>query len=135
MDQNAGFASCVNKHCPNAKVVYDLFHMVYNYARLVISAIRLRLNLSEEKRLKLKDILSFHHDLYVSCELKVLLPEVFHAKSKEKAEVLWDEWVRLAMQSNVEEITKFARNQNKYYRDGITNSGIYPIRTSVLEGI
>ena len=24
MDQNAGFASCVNKHCPNAKVVYDL---------------------------------------------------------------------------------------------------------------
>ena len=54
---------------------------------------------------------------------------------KEKAEILWDEWVRLAMQSNVEEITKFARNQNKYYRDGITNSGIYPIRTSVLEGI
>ena len=163
MDQNAGFASCVNKHCPNAKVVYDLFHMVYNYARLVISAIRLRLsdankssndkkgysllknsrflllthnaNLSEEKRLKLKDILSFYHDLYVSCELKELLPEVFHAKSKEKAEILWDEWVRLAMQSNVEEITKFARNQNKYYRDGITNSGIYPIRTSVLEGI
>ena len=44
MDQNAGFASCVNKHCPNAKVVYDLFHMVYNYARLVISAIRLRLS-------------------------------------------------------------------------------------------
>ena len=34
---------CVNKYCPNAKVVYDLFHMVYNFGRLVISAIRLRL--------------------------------------------------------------------------------------------
>ena len=43
MDQNAGFATCVNKYCPNAKVVYDLFHMVYNFGRLVISAIRLRL--------------------------------------------------------------------------------------------
>ena len=43
MDQKAGFATCVNKYCPNAKVVYDLFHMVYNFGRLVISAIRLRL--------------------------------------------------------------------------------------------
>ena len=48
-------------------------------------------NLSEEKRLKLKDILSFYYDLYVFCELKELLPEVFHTKSKEKAEILWDE--------------------------------------------
>ena len=23
MDQNAGFAKCVEKYCPNAKVVYD----------------------------------------------------------------------------------------------------------------
>ena len=113
MDQNAGFAICVNKYCPNAKVVYDLFHMVYNFGRLVISAIRLRLayenknknddnaysllkrsrfllltknsNLSEEKRIKLNDILSFYHDLYAANELKELLPEVFHAHSKEES--------------------------------------------------
>ena len=163
MDQNAGFATCVNKYCPNAKVVYDLFHMVYNFGRLVISAIRLRLayenknknddnaysllkrsrfllltknsNLSEEKRIKLNDILSFYHDLYAANELKELLPEVFHAHSKEESESLWDEWVRLALQSKVQEITKFAKVQNRRYRDGITNSGIYRIRTSVLEGI
>ena len=163
MDQNAGFATCVNKYCPNAKVVYDLFHMVYNFGRLVISAIRLRLayenknknddnaysllkrsrfllltknsNLSEEKRIKLNDILSFYHDLYAANELKELLPEVFHAHSKEESESLWDEWVRLALQSKVQEITKFAKVQNRRYRDGITNSGIYWIRTSVLEGI
>ncbi len=28
-----------------------------------------------------------------------------------------------------------AMEQNKYYRDGITNSDLYKIRTSVLEGI
>ena len=30
---------------------------------------------------------------------------------------------------------KFAKSQNDHYRDGITNAGIYHIRTSVLEGI
>ena len=122
MDQNAGFANCVRKYCPNAKVVYDLFHMVYNYGRLVISAIRLRLseenkkqhdekgysllkrsrflllaknaNLPENKRVRLEEILSFYHDLYSANELKELLPEVFKANSKEEAERLWDEWVR-----------------------------------------
>jgi len=163
MDQNAGFANCVNRYCPNAKVVYDLFHMVYNYGRLVISAIRIRLSteylnngdeegynllkrsrfllltrnskLSEDRKVKLDNILEYYHDLYSANELKELLPEVFNAESKEEAEKLWDEWVDLALKSKVEEIMKFAASQNKNYRDGITNAGIYHIRTSVLEGI
>lgn len=163
MDQNAGFATCVKKYCPNAKVVYDLFHMIYNYGRLVISAIRLRLsndkkedndqvaykilknsrflllaknsNLSADKKIKLNNILEFYQDLYAANELKELLPDVFNANSKEEAEKLWNEWYELAMQSEVEEITRFAANQNKRYKEGIINSGIYHIRTSILEGI
>ena len=163
MDQNAGFATCVRKYCPNARVVYDLFHMLYNYGRLVISAIRIRLakksadsgdedgykllkrsrflllthnaNLTAEKKVKLDNILAHHRDLYAANELKELLPEVFKTDSKEKAEKLWDEWVEIAMNSNVPEIKMFAGNQNRHYRDGITNSGIYHIRTSILEGI
>jgi transposase len=50
MVQNAGFATCVKKHCPKALVVYDLFHIIYNYGRLVISAIRIRL--SSDKKIK-----------------------------------------------------------------------------------
>ena len=42
---------------------------------------------------------------------------------------------KVSFQSKVQEITKFAKVQNRRYRDGITNSGIYWIRTSVLEGI
>ncbi len=163
MDQNAGFANCVNRFCPNARVVYDLFHMVYNYGRLVVSAIRIRLSneylnkgdekgynllkrsrfllltrnskLSEDRKSKLDNILDYYHDLYSANELKELLPEVFQAHSKEDAEKLWQEWVNLALSSKVEEIIKFATSQDKNYRDGITNSGVYHIRTSVLEGI
>ena len=64
-----------------------------------------------------------------------LLPEIFQSTSKEEADKLWSAWYKLASESNVEEITKFAKTQNENYRDGITNAGIYHIGTSVLEGI
>lgn len=64
-----------------------------------------------------------------------LLPEIFQSTSKEEAEKLWDAWYKLASESNVKEITKFAETQNENYKDGITNAGIYHIGTSVLEGI
>ena len=39
------------------------------------------------------------------------------------------------MSSGVDEIMKLAKSQNDHYRDGITNSGVYHIRASVLKGI
>nr|MCR5536091.1 transposase [Succinivibrio sp.] len=111
----------------------------YNYGRLVISAIRIRLarsqlthgreegysllkrsgsllltrnvGLSEDQKIRLYNIQSFFHDLYAANELKELLPEVFKAYSKEPSEKLWDEWMTLALKSKVAEIMKFAYNQ------------------------
>ena len=81
--------------------------MVYNFGRLVISAIRIRLanyyrdhgdeagyqllkgsrfllltrnsRLSEEKKLRLDSILSYYSELNKANELKELLPEVYEA--------------------------------------------------------
>lgn len=39
------------------------------------------------------------------------------------------------MSSDVDEIMKTAKSQNEHYRDEMTNSGIYHISTSMLEGI
>jgi len=163
IEQSAGFATCFTKHRPKAFVVYDLFHIIYNYGRLFISAIRIRLSsdkkikddkdgysllknsrfllltrnsrLSAKRKTKLDKLIDYYHDLYAANELKELLPDVFNTCSKEDAEKLWNEWYELAISSKVEEITRFAENQNKRYKDCITNSGIYRIRTSVLEGI
>lgn len=163
MDQNAGFAKCVEKYCPNAKVVYDQFHLISNFGRMVISAIRIRLSnqceengnkdaasllkgsnsllltrnsrLPDNRRTKFDDILKFYTDLNKANELNELLPEIFQSTSKEEAEKLWSAWYKLASESNGEEITKFAETQNENYKDGITNAGIYHIGTSVLEGI
>ena len=46
-----------------------------------------------------------------------LLPEIFQSTSKEEAEKLWDAWYKLASESNVKEITKFAETQNENYKD------------------
>lgn len=91
--------------------------------------------LPDNRRTKLDDILKFYTDLNKANELKELLPEIFQSTSKEEAEKLWSAWYKLASESDVEEITKFAETQNENYKDGITNAGIYHIGTSVLEGI
>ena len=40
MDMNTAFDTEVKKHCPQAEVVYDLFHVVARYGRDVIDRIR-----------------------------------------------------------------------------------------------
>lgn len=163
MDQNAGFASCVKRFCKNAVVVYDLFHMLANFGRTVISTIRLRIanklkeqgdtaaysyikrsrflllrkaaNIPESQKPKLKQILSDHVDLLVAHTLKEMLPDIWHANSKEEATRLWNGWYSYAMESNIPEVVAFAQSQNKNYKEGITNAGLYHIGTSALEGM
>ena len=40
MDMNTAFDLEVKRHCPQAEVVYDLFHVVARYGREVIDRIR-----------------------------------------------------------------------------------------------
>ena len=40
MDMNTAFDLEVQKHCPQAQVVYDLFHVVAKFGREVIDRVR-----------------------------------------------------------------------------------------------
>jgi transposase len=40
MDMSAAYANEVRAHCPNAEVVYDLFHVVARYGHDVIDRVR-----------------------------------------------------------------------------------------------
>jgi len=40
MDMNTAYDLEVRQHCPNAQVVYDLFHVIAKYGREVISRVR-----------------------------------------------------------------------------------------------
>jgi len=48
MDMNTAFDLKVQLHCPNARVVYDLFHVIAQYGREVIDRVRV----DEANRLK-----------------------------------------------------------------------------------
>jgi transposase len=39
MDMNAAYVEDVRHHCPNAEIVYDLFHVVARYGRQVINRV------------------------------------------------------------------------------------------------
>ena len=40
MDMNSAFDREARQHCPNARVVYDLFHVIAKYGRKVIDRVR-----------------------------------------------------------------------------------------------
>src|SRR3546814_14104134 len=40
MDMNTAYDLEVRQHCPNARVVYDLFHVIAKYGRAVIRRVR-----------------------------------------------------------------------------------------------
>jgi len=160
MDMNSAMDLEVQAHCPNASVVYDLFHVIAKYGREVIDRVRVdqanqlredraarqiikrsrwlllrnRDNLSEEKAVKLDDLLAANAPLMTVYLLKNQLKELWYAPSPWEAYRRWKEWYQMACDSGLKPLQAFARKLRPY-RKGIIASARYPLHTSVLEGM
>lgn len=160
MDQNTAFDLEVKKHCPNAEVVYDLFHVIAKYGREVIDRVRVdqantlrdnkparkivkrsrwlllknHENLSDSQRVKLQELMAANQSLSLVYILKEQLKELWRAESIWEAYKRWRQWWRMAQESDLEPLKLFARRLRPYLR-GILASAIYPLHTSGLEGI
>ena len=145
MDMNTAMDLEVQHHCPQARVVYDLFHVVAKFGREVIDRVRVdqanqlrhdkparkvvkrsrwlllrnRGNLKDEQALKLEELLQANQPLMTVYVLKDQLKEL---------------WYALAMSSGLAPVQQFARRL-KGYVDGIIASAVYRLNTSVLEGM
>lgn len=163
MDQNASFETSVKNKCPNAVVVYDLFHMISKYGLTVLSHMRTKLaeqykesgnrsgyydmkgarwillgnncNLKTDARERLNTILSWNKPLEIAYMLKEQIRDLYFCASIEEATNKWNQWKELALASGVEEVIKFAKIQDRKYKDGIINSALFKIGTSIVEGI
>ena len=163
MDQNASFETSVKGKCPNAVVVYDLFHMISKYGLTVLSHMRTKLaeqykesgnrsgyydmkgarwillgnncNLKTDARERLNTILSWNKPLEIAYMLKEQIRDLYFCASIEEATNKWNQWKELALASGVEEVIKFAKIQDRKYKDGIINSALFKIGTSIVEGI
>ncbi len=160
MDMNTAFDREVKAHCPQAEVVYDLFHVVARFGRDVIDRVRVdqanalrqdkparrvikrsrwlllrnRDNLSCEQETRLEELLRANQPLATVYLLKTLLKDIWYASSPWEGFKRWRHWYRLCHESGLPPAIRFAKRLKHYLR-GILASAQYPLHTSVLEGI
>jgi transposase len=160
MDMNTAFDLEVKQHCPQAEVVYDLFHVVARYGRDVIDRIRVdqanalrhdkparqvvkqsrwlllrnRENLKEDHAVRLQELLAANQPLATVYVLKDALKEVWYAPSVREGWRRWRTWLRHAQESGLAPLQRFARNLQRYAR-GILASARFHMHTSLLEGV
>lgn len=160
MDMNTAMDLEVRAQCPSAEVVYDLFHVVARFGREVVDRVRVdqanalrddskarqvikrsrwlllrnRDNLEDDRAIKLDELLAANAPLSMVYLLKTELKEIWFAPSVREGARRWKRWMRLALESEIAPVIKFAKRLRKYVR-GIIASAIYPMHSSVLEGV
>ena len=160
MDMNTAFDLEVQLHCPQADVVYDLYHVVAKYGREVIDRVRVDRanelrqdrparqvvkrgrwlllknpeNLTDEQSGKLDDLLQANQPLMAVYLMKQQLKELWRAPTRRAAMRRWNRWYTMALESGIKPLQHFA-NVLKPYLKGIVSHAEHPLHTSVLEGI
>ena len=160
MDMNTAFDLEVRQHCPQAEVVYDLFHVVARFGREVIDRVRVdqanalrdqpaarqvvkrsrwlllrnRNNLDEAQGVRLDELLTANTPLATVYLLKTALKEIWFAPSVPEGARRWRNWYRMAIDSGLPPLILFAKRLKKYLR-GILASSRFPMNTSILEGV
>ena len=160
MDMNTALDLEVQKHCPNAKVVYDLFHVVAKFGREVVDRVRVdqanqlrkdpsgrriikrsrwlllrnRQNLTEESAVRLDELLAVNAPLMTVYVLKNQLKELWYAPNEEEAYHRWNQWYQMAEQSGLAPLKRFAKRLSRYL-EGIIASARYRLSTGILEGM
>jgi transposase len=161
MDMNAAYELEVREHCPEAEVVYDLFHVVAKYGREVIDRVRVdqanklrhdkkarkvvkgsrwlllrnRENLqSGEDRVRLDELLRANRPLLTVYLLKEDLKQLWNYTYRGAALRFWKQWYSRAIRSRIEPLKRFAKRL-KSYLPGILSHCRWPLHTSLLEGV
>ncbi|HUO87141.1 MAG TPA: ISL3 family transposase [Thermoanaerobaculia bacterium] len=161
IDMSAAFEQEVRAHCPQALVVYDLFHVVAKYGREVIDAVRVAeanrlrhdkparrvvksarwLLLRNEESLKrpedrarLAELLDANRALLTVYVLKDDLKQLWRLRQPHLARSFWQSWYARALESGIEPLIRFARRLQTYL-PGILAHCLFPLHTSLLEGI
>ena len=161
MDMNTAFDLEVRQHCPQARVVYDLFHVVAKYGREVIDRVRVdeanRLrhdkparkvikqarwlllrnpeNLKQEdQQIRLHDLLAANQSLMTVYLMKAELKALWSPSTAWSWRSAWKQWLRLADESAIPALKQFAKRLKGYWR-GIVSRVRWPMHTGQLEGI
>jgi len=156
MDMWEAFINRVRHHCPQAQIVFDFFHIVQAFGK-VIDAVRrdeyrrateedkkvlkgsryLLLkneeNLTDEQAGRLQEVLALNETLSILYVLKDQLKMVYYYSDRRTVKKMLDRWCRMAETIDHPEVRRFVRRL-RFFEYGILNHADYPISTSELEG-
>ena len=157
MDMWEAYINRVKHHCPQANIVFDFFHVVQSFGR-VIDKIRrdeylkasqedrdilrgsryLLLkneeNLTIKQRPRLEKLLALNETLNTVYVLKDQLKTVYYHSDRELAKQILDDWCRMAQAVSHPSMRAFIKKL-RFFEYGILNHADYPIGTSSLEGV
>jgi transposase len=151
------FINAVKRWCPNADIVFDLFHVVKAFNKVIDDIrneefrksdqegrellkgskyllVRRGENLRRDQRARLKEILATNERLNAVYWLKDLLKHIWDYVRESWAMSAIDAWQAVAEAVDHPALLRFARMLEKY-KYGILNHCKHPIHTSKLEGV
>jgi transposase len=158
MDMWDPFIKAVKDKLPNARIVFDLFHVVANFNRVIDKVrnseyrkaskndkdvykgskyllLKNRRNIRRKnQRQQLKELLALNQVINTVMILKDNLKHIWTYRSRTWAVKALDQWLKLARSLQNRSVNTFVRMLERY-RYGIINHCDYPIHTGKLEGV
>ena len=160
IDMTTAYELEIQAHCPQAEIVYDLFHVVAKYGREVIDRVRVdqanqlrqdrparriikssrwlllrnRDNLDRQQDVRLEELLQANQPLLTVYVLRDELKRLWYYRRPAAAQQAWNQWCEQAEQSGLAALTIFAQRLKAYFH-GILARCRHPLNTSIVEGI
>lgn len=160
IDMTTAYELEIKANCPNAEVVYDLFHVVAKYGREVIDRVRVdqanqlrddrparrvlkssrwlllrnRDRLHEQQAVRLQELLQANQPLLTVYLLRDELKQLWFQHDPAKVQWAWQQWCEQAQQSGIAALNRFAQRLQGYLH-GIVSRCRHRLNTSVVEGI
>lgn len=158
MDMWEAYVNRVQHHCPQAKIVFDLFHLVKAYGEVIDEVrreevrnaatkedrkavkgsryllLRNRSTLKPEQRARLRELLTVNERLSAVYQLKDQLKMLYEYKRRSAAKKALDQWCELAAEVDYPLMRRFI-GRLRFFEYGILNHCDFPIGTSPLEGV
>ncbi|VVE47511.1 ISL3 family transposase [Pandoraea soli] len=160
IDMTTAYELEIKANCPQAEIVYDLFHVVAKYGREVIDRVRVdqanqlrhdrparkvlkssrwlllrnQRNLRPEQSVHLSELLQANQPLLCVYLLRDELKRLWFYRQPAWAQKAWEQWMTQAQDSGIAALKLFAQRLQGYWH-GILARCRHPLNTSVVEGI
>jgi transposase len=157
IDMWPAYESSSRKYCPRAEIIYDQFHIIQNYGKVIDKVRNSEIAMAQEsqkgilkgtkylllsnrakvrgkRRVRLDDLLKVNQALSTVYILKDDLKHLWDYRYEGRARKWFEDWYYRAKESNITPLIKFA-DSLKGHLNGILPHCRYPLNTSFLEGM